>query len=102
MIEFIKKKLGIKSVNYSELMKSGAVIIDVRTKGEYQAGHIKGALNIPLDSLKSSLSKLKKEQPVITCCASGIRSSSAKSVLKSNGFEAYNGGGWTSLQSKIK
>ena len=102
MIEFIKKKLGIKSINYSELMKNGAVILDVRTKGEYQSGHIKGALNIPLDSLKSNLPKLKKELPIITCCASGMRSSSAKGILKSNGFEAYNGGGWISLQNKIK
>lgn len=101
MIEFIKKKLGIKSVNYSELVKNGAVIVDVRTKGEYQAGHIKGSVNIPLDVLKNNLSKLKKENPVITCCASGMRSASAKSILKSSGFEVYNGGGWTSLQSKI-
>lgn len=103
MIDFIKKKLGIQTVNYSELMKAGAVIVDVRTKMEYQGGHIKGSLNIPLDSLKGNLVKLKKGQTIITCCASGMRSASAKSILKSNGFEnVYNGGGWSSLQHKLK
>ena len=104
MIESIKNLLGFGTpVDYSELLKKGAVIIDVRTKGEYQGGHIKGSVNIPLDSLSSNLSKIKKEKPVITCCASGMRSASAKSILKSNGFtEVYNGGGWMRLQGKLK
>jgi phage shock protein E len=51
--------------------------------------------------LNQGLKKLKKDQAIITCCASGMRSSSAKSILKSNGFEAHNGGGWTSLQAKL-
>jgi rhodanese-related sulfurtransferase len=59
-------------------------------------------VNIPLDSLKNNLSKLKKDKPVITCCASGMRSASAKGLLKANGFvDVYNGGAWVSLNSKI-
>lgn len=93
--------LGPK-VDYKELIKNGAQIVDVRTKGEYQGGHLKNSINIPLDALSSNISKLKKDKPVITCCASGMRSASAKSMLKSNGFtEVHNGGGWTSLQNKI-
>ncbi|WP_018342388.1 rhodanese-like domain-containing protein [Cytophaga aurantiaca] len=104
MIGFLKNLFGSGTpIDYSTLVKNGATIIDVRTKGEYQGGHIKGSLNIPLDTLKSNLSKLKKENPIITCCASGMRSSSARSILKANGFvEVYNGGGWSGLQSKIK
>jgi len=50
MITFIKKILRIGTrTNFSELIKNGAVIIDVRTKTEYQNGHIKGSINIPLD-----------------------------------------------------
>jgi len=41
------------------------------------------------------------KKPIITCCASGMRSASAKSILKQNGFEVYNGGGWTALQHKL-
>ena len=103
MIQAIKNLFGIgPKVDYKELLKTGAVIIDVRTKGEYQNGHIKNSVNIPLDSLPSNLAKLKKDKAIITCCASGMRSASAKSILKSNGFtEVHNGGGWMSLQGKI-
>lgn len=94
--------LGPK-VNFSELMSQGAVIIDVRTKGEYANGHIKGSINISVDQLNKNLSKFTdKNKPIITCCASGMRSASAMSILKSNGYTTvYNGGPWTSLKSKI-
>jgi rhodanese-related sulfurtransferase len=103
MINFLKTIFGLgKPINFSELVKNGATIVDVRTKGEYQGGHIKGSINIPLDTLRGSLSKLKKGRPIITCCASGMRSASAKSILKSSGFtEVYNAGNWISLQNKI-
>lgn len=90
-------------VNYSELIDQGAMIIDVRSKSEYQGGHIEGSVNIPLQSIEQSLKRINKDKPVITCCASGMRSGSAKRILKSNGYtEVYNGGGWMSLKGKIK
>ncbi len=103
MIGFIKKLFGIgPSVNYAQLVKEGAQIIDVRTSGEFASGHIKGSVNIPLQSLSTNLQKIKKDKPVITCCASGMRSASARGILKSNGYQhVYNGGGWTSLNSKL-
>jgi rhodanese-related sulfurtransferase len=102
MLAFLKKLFGGSSVDYAELVKNGAQIIDVRTSGEFAAGHIKGSKNIPLQNLKQSLGKINKNKPVITCCASGMRSASAKSLLKANGFEeVYNGGGWASLNNKI-
>ncbi|MEQ9230980.1 MAG: rhodanese-like domain-containing protein [Cyclobacteriaceae bacterium] len=91
--------LFTKSRSIEELLADGAVIVDVRSKAEYAGGHLRNSINIPLDSLKNNLGRLKKDKPVITCCASGMRSASAKSILKSNGFEEVkNGGGWTSLQ----
>ncbi len=104
MIKTIKKIFGLgPKVDYVQLMKNGAVIIDVRTKAEFQGGHIRGSINIPLQVLESNLSKIKKDKPVITCCASGMRSASAKGILKSKGFtEVYNGGGWNNLQYKIQ
>lgn len=103
MMNFLKKIFGAGTpVDYAGLIKNGAVIVDVRTKAEYQSGHIKGSVNIPLDTLKQNLSKIKKDTVVITCCASGMRSASAKSILKTNGFsEVHNGGGWAGLQNKI-
>lgn len=103
MISALKKILGFgPDVNWADLMTSGAKIIDVRTKGEFQGGHIKNSVNIPLNELRSQLGKLKKDTVIITCCASGMRSASAKSMLLANGFtKVYNGGGWMSLQHKI-
>lgn len=104
MFDTIKKLLGFgPSVNYADLVKQGAVILDVRSKGEYSGGHIKGSINISVDTLKSNLDKLKdKNKTIITCCASGMRSASAKNILKSNGYTSvYNGGGWSSLNNKI-
>jgi rhodanese-related sulfurtransferase len=103
MINSIKNMLGFgPSVDYKELVQNGAQIIDVRSKGEYQSGHIKGSVNIPLNELPNKLNKIKKDKAVITCCASGMRSASAKSILSSSGFkDVHNGGGWSSLNNKL-
>ena len=104
MLEKLKRLFGLgESVDLVQLVKEGAQIVDVRTKGEYSGGHIKGSINIPLDQLENSLQKFKdKDKPIITCCASGMRSGSAKSLLKSKGYSnVHNGGGWSSLQHKI-
>ena len=103
MFDSIKQLLGLAPrVNFKDLVKNGAQIIDVRTPGEFKSGHIRGAVNIPLQNISTQTSRIKKDMPVITCCASGMRSASAKSILKSNGFEeVHNGGGWMSLQSKL-
>jgi phage shock protein E len=105
MIEFIKHLLGMgPKVDYTEMVRAGAIILDVRSKREYASGHIKGSINIPVDMLSSSLGRFKdKEVPIITCCASGSRSAMAKNILKSRGFVAvFNGGGWSSLQTKVR
>jgi len=104
MLEKLKQLLGIgPKADLAMLVKSGAQIIDVRTKEEYQQGHIRNSVNIPLPSLQNNFAKIKKDKPIITCCASGMRSAAAKNLLKSRGYqEVYNGGGWYSLQNKIK
>ena len=104
MLDQIKNMFGLgPKTDYKQLMQQGAVIVDVRTKAEYQGGHIKGAINIPLNNLSNHYSRLDKSKPIITCCASGIRSAQGKSILQANGFnQVFNGGGWYSLQNKIK
>lgn len=100
-MSLLKKLFGGSSVNYAELVKQGAMIIDVRTPAEYNGGHIKGAVNMPLQSLQANISKIPKNKTIITCCASGMRSGSAKSLLKVAGYTVHNGGGWMSLKSKL-
>ena len=102
MITFIKNLFKPKA-DLAKLVKEGAVIVDVRTKGEFQAGHIEGSKNIPLDEVKNHVQQLKiAGKPVITVCRSGNRSAMAKSIFSSRGIEVYNGGAWTSLKRQLQ
>ncbi|MBP9187304.1 MAG: rhodanese-like domain-containing protein [Bacteroidia bacterium] len=102
MINTLKKMFGLgPKVDYNDLLNKGAIILDVRSKGEFDSGHIKGSINISLQTLEQNLTKLKKDKPIIACCASGMRSSSARGFLASKGYEVYNGGGWMSLKNKL-
>ncbi len=104
MIKLLKQLFGFgPTVNYADLVKNGAIILDVRSKGEFAGGHIKSAINIPVDILRNNLTQLKdKNKTIITCCASGMRSASAKNILKASGYTTvYNGGGWSSLNNKL-
>jgi rhodanese-related sulfurtransferase len=89
--------------DYSELIKQGAIILDVRSKGEFGSGHVKNSINIPVDELSNNLSKFKdKNQCIICCCASGMRSGMAKRILESKGYlSVFNGGSWAGLQNKL-
>jgi phage shock protein E len=87
----------------SEKIKEGAYLVDVRTPIEYDGGHVKGSVNIPLDRVAISLEKFKNKNHIIVFCRSGNRSSQAKSILKKNGFtNIINGGTWLSVNEKLK
>lgn len=102
MLGYFKKLFGGASVKYNELVKNGAIIVDVRSVAEFRAGHIPGSKNFPVDSIRNKVAELKKfNKPVITVCRSGARSGMAKGILKSAGIEAYNGGPWTRLIIKL-
>jgi hypothetical protein len=90
------------TVDFKEIVSNGALIVDVRSPGEFSQGHIKGSINVPLQNLAAHSTKFAKGKPVITCCASGMRSASGKSILANLGFEAYNGGPWSSLDRQLK
>lgn len=102
MLSLLKKLFGGSSVDFKQLVSEGAVIIDVRTPGEFKSGHIKGAINIPLDQIRNRIPELKKKNTkLITCCRSGSRSGMAKGILVSAGLDCVNGGPWDSLNRKI-
>lgn len=105
MLQKIKNILGIgPRVDFGELISNGGIIVDVRSKSEYASGHVKGSHNIPLGQIAAITNKVKsKDQAIITCCASGMRSASAKSILKSQGYtNVHNGGSWFSLRKYEK
>lgn len=85
-----------------EALANGAIIVDVRTVGEYRQGHVEGSINISLDTIAGKVKKLKKmNKPILLCCASGIRSASATFILKKNGIECYNAGSWHRINKII-
>jgi phage shock protein E len=102
MLNFLKSFFKPKA-DFFRLVQEGAIIVDVRTKPEYNAGHIKGSKNIPLDTLKKEVATLKNlNKPVITVCRSGNRSEVAKSILNAAGIRAYDGGAWTELKIQLQ
>ena len=100
---FLKKRF-FDNTDYKAMLASGGIIIDVRSEAEFYSGHIKNSLNIPLGDLPSKLDCLKgKDQAIITCGASGIRSAGAHKLLSSKGYtNVVNGGGWSNLEKKLK
>lgn len=68
--------------------KAGALLLDVRTAAEFQSGHLKGAVNVPLDKLGKRPRDLPgKERPLVVYCRSGARSAAAVQQLKALGYE---------------
>ena len=102
-IFFFLKKRFFDNTDYKTMLSEGGIIIDVRSEAEFYSGHIKNSLNIPLGSLASKLDRFKdKNQPIITCCASGLRSAGAAKILSAKGYtNVVNGGGWSTLEKKL-
>ena len=80
-----------------------AVLLDVRTKEEYESGHIENSENIPLQHIEKVLAIITdKNTPLFVYCQSGARSSSATSALKQMGFShVTNIGGISSYRGKV-
>ena len=74
-----------------QLVRDGAVLLDVRTRGEFRAGHIPGAVNIPVHRLEKRLGELgDRDKAVVVYCRSGRRSASAVRFLRRAGFVAVH------------
>ena len=102
MFKFLRTLFSKDNSKIEQALERGAVIIDVRTPGEFRQGHIQGSKNIPLVEIRQKVQQIKEwNKPVITVCFSGSRSAAAKSVLATAGVEAYNGGSWSHLNSII-
>ena len=82
-----------------DLKSQGAILIDVRSVGEFATASAPETLNIPLTDLSNRLSEIPKDKPVILCCASGTRSGMAKLLLLKNGYRnVHNIGNWSNLE----
>ena len=91
-------------MNLSDLINSKEVtIVDVRTIPEFDGGSVAKAINIPLDQVPERLEELKAMQPMVMCCAAGVRSGQAVNYLNQMGLkEVYNGGSWQQVHQTLK
>ncbi|MEX2379544.1 MAG: rhodanese-like domain-containing protein [Vicingaceae bacterium] len=105
MFEMFRNAMGFgNDIDYKALKEEGAVVLDVRSPMEFNGGHYREAMNIPLDQLEQKVNQLTdKNKPILTCCVSGARSGTAKRILESKGFtRVYNGGNWNNLGQKLQ
>ena len=71
-----------------EFLSRGAVLLDVRTAGEFVAGHLSGAVNLPLNEIETQITRRveSKDQVLLLHCQSGARSAAASKKLKAMGY----------------
>lgn len=84
----IGSKNKVDGTRAKALVSEGATLLDVRTEGEFQAGHIDGAKLVPVQSLDKRFEDVgPRDKPVVIYCASGMRSAKAARMLTKAGFE---------------
>lgn len=105
MIQWFKRLFGSSEnkPSLTALMQEGAILLDVRTQGEYANGSVPKAVNIPLDQLVVKCGRYSKQTPIIVFCRSGMRSQQARRILEQLGYERiYNGGGVHTVRKQLK
>ena len=76
--------------HWKDILGSKALILDVREPGEFKVGHVEGAINIPLNSLRVRMHELPRDREILVYCAVGQRSYYASRTLRLHGFNARN------------
>lgn len=97
--------VNVDAAGASKAIEQGAQVIDVRTAGEYQLGHLPGAVNVPVDQLQAQAAGWDRNATYLVYCATGARSASAVDIMKSMGFtniRHFNAGiqAWTGQLEK--
>ncbi len=103
-LSMIKKSGQISAKDALDKLKTGALVIDVRSPGEFSSGHLAKAINLPLDEIETAVPKRVKDknQVLLFHCASGMRSGMAKSKLIGMGYpNAFNLGSYGRAQSIV-
>lgn len=91
--KFLYRSLETKEISYKKMQEmlqknKDAILLDVRSKQEFEEGHLEGSINIPLYEIDKELKKLpNKESMILIYCASGHRSKQAKEKLENLGYE---------------
>ncbi len=105
ILYFLRRAGHISAGDAKTHLKNGALIIDVRSPGEFNANHLPNALNHPVDQIESSLPRRIKDrnQCLLLHCQSGLRSGVAKKKLQSMGYvNAFNLGSYSNATKAVK
>ena len=90
---------GGVNTDLKKIIDQGAFLVDVRTPEEFNVGHVKGSVNIPLHTISIQLAKFNNNKNIIVFCRSGARSGQAKTILQQYGFNnVTNGGTWENVK----
>lgn len=93
---------GAPSVDLKSVINKNTFLVDVREPGEFSMGSVKGAVNIPLGTIASQLSKFKNKDNIVVFCRSGNRSRQAQQFLEQSGItNVINGGTWEQVQQFV-
>jgi rhodanese-related sulfurtransferase len=94
---------GTSGASIEDYLNDGAIVLDVRTKEEFQEGHVKNSKHIVLNEIPSKVSEIKAlNKKIIAVCRSGARSGQAASYLKQQGIDIINGGPWQNVDRYVK
>jgi rhodanese-related sulfurtransferase len=96
LLNKIKESIFGAAPDYQTLLGEGALVVDVRSESEFESGHAKDSINIPVHEIAAQIDNLKNKV-VILVCRSGMRASNVKKILHKHGIEAYNAGPWQSI-----
>mgnify|MGYP000353782579 FL=1 len=90
------------SAEIKEYLDKGAIVLDVRTKPEWNEGHTEGAKHVVLTVIPLEIEKIKSwNKPVIAVCKSGGRSAQATQFLSNHGVDVINGGPWQNVDQYV-
>lgn len=104
-IVLLRRRGLVSAAEAAERLKKGALVIDVRTKGEFDAGHLPNAINLPLDEIETSLPRRVKDksQALLLHCQAGGRSAQAAKRLTALGYvNAFNLGSYGRAAQIVK
>jgi phage shock protein E len=92
LVYFLVHRLGkVSPARARQLVAEGAVLVDVRSPGEFAGGHLPGALNVPVSDVRRQAAALVEQgKPIVVYCASGMRSASAAATLKAAGAQVFD------------
>lgn len=86
-----KIKRDIKEISFEDIKKDEYILIDVRSRGEYLEGHLNGAVNIPLSTIKKGINNIARDKKILVYCQSGVRGKKALKILEDLGYkDVYN------------